>query len=71
MVGWIVRALLFLAGMITGLFVARDENNFEVVQMMVAIGLFTLAAAIFAFAPLMKRLWKKKREKDNSAADED
>lgn len=51
MVGWTVRFLLLVAGTVTGWFVARDEPNFGVVQMVVALLLLTLAVAVVAFWP--------------------
>ena len=60
MIGWLIRGLLFMAGIITGMLISKDDNNFEVVQMMIAIGLFTLLAAVLAFAPMVKKFWKKK-----------
>ena len=53
MIGWIVRALLVLAGFVTSLFVTRDALNFSVIQMVVAISLFTIAIAIAAFWPML------------------
>jgi hypothetical protein len=49
MVGWIARILLILAGFITSLFVTRDALNFNIIQMVVAVSLFTFAIAIAAF----------------------
>lgn len=61
MIGWLIRGLLFMAGIITGMLISKDDNHFEVVQMMVAIGLFTLLAAVLAFAPVVKQ-WRKKKD---------
>lgn len=71
MLGWVVRGLLFLSGMLTGFFVARDDNNYDIVQMMIAIGLFTLLAAVLAFAPKIKDIWLRKDARKNGAVDED
>lgn len=49
MINWLVRGLLVLAGFITSLFVAREELNFPIIQMVVAISLFTLVVIIIAF----------------------
>ncbi len=48
MIGWLVRLLLVAAGAVAALFVARDAENFTVVQGMVAVALF--AAAVLALA---------------------
>lgn len=61
MIGWLIRGLLFMAGIITGMLISKDDNHFEVVQMMVAIGLFTLLAAVLAFMPVVKN-WRKKKD---------
>jgi hypothetical protein len=53
MIGWIARALLVLAGFITSLFVTRDALNFNIIQMVVAVSLFTFAVAIAAFWPML------------------
>lgn len=62
MIGWIARALLVLAGFITSLFVTRDELNFTIIQMVVAVSLFTLAIAIAVFWPMLMG-WVKRRRK--------
>ncbi len=61
MIGWLIRGLLFMAGIITGMLISKDDNHFEVVQMMVAIGLFTLLAAVLAFMPVAKQ-WRKRKD---------
>lgn len=67
MLGWFIRGLLFLSGIITGFFIAHDDNNFDIVQMMIAIGLFTLLAAALAFLPKIKRhRLKKALQSDNA-----
>lgn len=43
-----IRILLLFAGAITALLVARDAENFAVVQGMVAIGLIALIVGILA-----------------------
>ena len=58
MLGWIVRVLLVLAGFITSWFVARDALNFGIMQMVVAVILFTLIVAVAAFWPILK-IWFK------------
>lgn len=59
MIEWIVRILFVLAGFIASLFVTRDALNFPVVQMIIAIILFTLLVAIIAFWPVIKNWFKR------------
>ncbi len=48
MIGWLIRGILLAAGAIAALFVARDAENFGVVQGMVAVAL--IAAVVIGFA---------------------
>lgn len=61
MLGWIVRILLVVAGAITGLFVARDVHQFEIMRMMVAIFLFVLGVAAAAFWPAFMEWIERQR----------
>lgn len=45
---WLVRVLLFLAGIVTGWFVSRDALNYEIVQFAVVL-LAIVALAVVAF----------------------
>lgn len=47
----IVRLFLTLAAPITALFVSRDALNFDIIQTMVAVVLFTAVVAAVAFWP--------------------
>ena len=47
----IVRLFLTLAAPITALFVSREALNFDIIQTMVAVVLFTMAVAAVAFWP--------------------
>lgn len=49
MIGWIVRIVMSLAGIITGWFVADNATNFSVVQMVIAILLIALFVGVAAF----------------------
>lgn len=49
--GWIARLMLFLGGMIAGIFVSRDANNFPIVSMVSGLFLFMIVLAILAFYP--------------------
>ena len=59
MVGWVVRVLLIIAGLITSFFVARDALNFEIIQMVVALMLFTLFIVIITFWPRLKTAFER------------
>lgn len=59
MFGWIARLLMVVSGVIASWFVARNELHFDVVQMVVAVILFTLIVFIFAFWPMIKT-WLRK-----------
>ncbi|MCC5015396.1 MULTISPECIES: hypothetical protein [unclassified Legionella] len=58
MLGWLVRILLVVAGFIASWFVARDALNFDIVQMVVAIFLFTIIVAIAAFWDLLAKWFR-------------
>ena len=58
MVSWIVRILLVLAGVVAGWFVAPDSNRFDIIQMVIALFLFTLFLAVAAFWPSLVR-WRR------------
>lgn len=60
MLDWIVRLLLVISGAITSWFVARDALNFAVVQMVIAVLLFTLVIFIAAFWSTLKNWFKRK-----------
>jgi len=51
----IARLLLLLAAPIAALFVARDALKFDIVQMVVAVGLFTVFVAAIAFWPRRRK----------------
>jgi hypothetical protein len=53
MIGWVIRLLLVAAGAIAALFVAREAENFTVVQGMVAVAL--VAALVLALALLRRK----------------
>jgi len=48
MFGWMVRIILVAAGAVTALFVARDADNFTVVQGMVAVAMIAAAVLLLA-----------------------
>jgi hypothetical protein len=48
MIGWLIRLLLLAAGAVTALFLAREAENFAVVEGMVAIALVATAVLLLA-----------------------
>lgn len=48
MIGWLIRLLLLAAGAITALVLAREAENFAVVEGMVAIALFAAMVLVLA-----------------------
>jgi hypothetical protein len=51
MIAWMVRILLLAAGLITGIFVAKDSPNFGLVQAMVGLMLIVLFVFVLAYWP--------------------
>ncbi len=62
MIAWLVRFLMVIAGAILSLFVAREELNFETLQMVIAVVLFTLIITILAFWPALKNLFSRRKK---------
>ncbi|KLK92389.1 hypothetical protein AA309_14740 [Microvirga vignae] len=60
MLGWVVRIIMIVAGVVTGLFVAKDAPLFGVVQTMVMLLLLALIVAVLAFWP---ERWSLKRRR--------
>ncbi len=54
MLGWIVRLLFVVAGFIASFFVTRDALNFSIVQMTIAVLLFTTLVGIVTFWPAIR-----------------
>jgi len=61
MLGWIVRIIMIVAGVVTGLFLAKDAPLFGVVQTMVMLLLLALIVAALAFWP---ESWSLKRRRE-------
>ncbi len=59
MLGWIIRIFFVVTGFIASFFVARDALNFDIVQMVVGVILFTSFIMIVAFWPMLSS-WVKK-----------
>lgn len=49
MLGLIVRLLMVIAGSITSWFVSADALNFDVIQMVIAVLVFTIIIFVIAF----------------------
>ena len=63
MLGWIVRILFAMAGGIASWFVARDALKFPIIQMIVAVILYTIIIFIIAFWPTLTAWFKRMRKK--------
>jgi hypothetical protein len=62
MIGWIARVLLVFAGFITSFFVTRDSLHFSIIQMVVAVFLFTLVVAVAVFWPMLQNWFKQTKK---------
>jgi uncharacterized membrane protein YoaK (UPF0700 family) len=58
MLAWVVRIIMIVAGVVTGLFLAKDAPVFGVVQTMVMLLLLALIVAMLAFWPDRWRFWR-------------
>ncbi len=63
---WPVRILLLVAGLITGIFIAKDSPQFDLVAAMVGIMLIVLFVFVVAFWPTawsgaINQIWKSLR----------
>ncbi|WP_058535206.1 hypothetical protein [Legionella saoudiensis] len=61
MVEWIIKLLLVISGSVASWFVARDALNFAIVQMVIAVLLFTVVIFIAAFWSTIRN-WLKHKE---------
>lgn len=66
MLGWLVRIILAVAGVITGWFVARDAPNFALLEM--SVGLFFIAFCIAgaAFGPAILARFRSRTKPGDS-----
>lgn len=55
MLGWVVRIMLSLSAMLTGLFVAEDAHDFHIVNGFVAVGLILLGLVLLVYWRLIVR----------------
>lgn len=56
MLDWLARGILFLSGILVGVFLPREDAQFEIVTMIVAIALMVVVLATLAF-------WHKSKKK--------
>lgn len=50
---------MVLAGMVSSFFVTHDALNFQFIQMIIGIVIFTLIIFIIAFWPMLRDLFKR------------
>jgi len=65
---WFVRIVLAVAGVIAGLFVAREAQNFALIEMSIALLLITILVAVAAFGPTILA-WFRNRTKPGNSVD--
>ena len=58
---WVARTLLVLAGIIAGLFVARDAAHFGIVKLFVLLGLIGAYIAAIATWPTVVAWFRKRK----------
>ncbi|RVT48596.1 hypothetical protein EMM73_01235 [Rheinheimera sediminis] len=56
--GWIVRALFFVSGVIASWFVSVEATNYIVYQLVIAVCLVTLCVAALVYVPLWWRRFR-------------
>ena len=61
MLNWVVRMLLLLAGVITSWFVAREADNFSVIQGVVAMLLIAAFVFLAAYWPSVAQFFRDRR----------
>lgn len=61
MFNFIDKLLLIIAGEIAAFFVSKDALNFTIVQMVIALILFTGIMLLFAFWPEIKKIIRRKK----------
>lgn len=64
MFGWLVRGIIFLSGLVAGLFAAEGTPKHTVWVFVVALGLLTLCAALAAFWPVLTRRIQGRENKE-------
>lgn len=64
---WVVRAVLFVSGIVAGWFIPRDRIGYDIVQFVVAILFLLLVSLIVLYYP---RLRGRRATSDESNRDE-
>lgn len=59
MFGWIARLFFVIAGFIASWFIARTELHFPIIQMVIAVLLFTFFVGVVAFWPIIRDWFKR------------
>jgi hypothetical protein len=67
MFNWVVRIVMLLAGMITSWFVAREANNFSVIQGVVAMLLIAFFVLAAAYWPSIVQFFRDRRSSGDKA----
>ena len=62
MMNWLVRIVLSLAGVVAAWFVAPESDNFDIVQMAIALFVVVFFVAIAAFWPTIVKPFKREGE---------
>lgn len=56
--GWIVRALLFVSGVIASWFVSVEASNYIIYQLVITVFLVALCAAALVYVPVWWRRFR-------------
>lgn len=56
MLDWLARGILFLSGILVGVFLPKEDAQFDIVTMIVAIALMVVVLTTLSF-------WHKRRKK--------
>lgn len=59
--GWFVRILLFLAGIVAGWFVPRDQLGYVVIQFIIVLLLILAISIVVLYLPRVRDFFKRLR----------
>lgn len=62
---WIIRALIFMGGLVAGLFVSQDSNTYPIASLIAALLILTLFISIWAFWPALCRFVRNATRKQD------
>lgn len=62
---WIIRGLIFIGGLIAGLFVAQDSSTYPIASLIAALLILTLFISIWAAWPALCRFWRNMTKKQD------